>query len=243
MTHFPVVVCVDDPDQLESALAPFDENITETWHPGGDVQAKWDWWVTGGRWGGYFRYRPEHASLIIKGEQRWSSPEIKPGHCDGGPKFALDLDGMRSAAAAEARDSYAAWLKIITGTPEAIPWTKFRERISGETGYTAERARDEYHAQPRVKVLKGTEFDWFSSDAIEELQVSEEIYVERARAGAVPGWAILTLDGRWMEQGQMGWWAMSDDTEASRIGFWEASNAYIDSLPDATFLIAVDCHI
>jgi hypothetical protein len=46
-----------------------------------------------------------------------------------------------------------------------------------------------------------------------------------------------------MEQGSMGWWGLNDATDGSRIGYWEAANAYIESLPDDTFLVCVDAHI
>jgi hypothetical protein len=255
MTHFPVIVCLDDPSGLEAVLAPFDENLHAPCQDcqdgrecadescGVNPRAKWDWWVTGGRWGGYFRFRPEHASLVIPHEKQWSSPDVEPGYCDGGPKLALDLDGMRAEAAAQARERYAQWAKLTAGTPEALPWSVFTQNISEVNGYTIEQARTEYHSQPRVQAIKDTDFDWFASDAIAELQVPEQVYVERARASAVPGWAVVTTDGRWMEQGRMGWWTMSDATEGSKIGFWEAANAYIESLPDTTFLICIDCHI
>jgi len=254
MTHFPVVVCVDDPHDLDAALAPFDENLYEPCQDcqdgnscphedcGVNPQAKWDWWVTGGRWGGYFPYRDEHAGLIIKPEERWSSPELKPGYCDGGPKLALDLDRMRAEQMAKARDVYAEWEKVTAGTPDALPWRVFMQNISEGNGYTIDQARGEYHAQPRIVAIRDTDFRWYD-DPVEEFGVSEDLYVERARARAVPGWAILTVDGRWMEQGNMGWFGWNDATEGSRIGYWEVANAYIESLPDSTFLICVDCHI
>lgn len=241
MTHFPVVVCLDDLSNLASALAPFDENPTEDWHPSGDAQAKWDWYMIGGRWAGYFRYRPEHEDRIIQGDRGWSSPEVEPGWCDGGPKYALDLPAMREEHARRARVAYDTWNKITAGTPEALPWSVFAAKICEE--YDAKQAREEYYNQPRVQVIKDTDLDWFGGDAVEEMQVPEEVYIERARAGAVPGWATLTIDGRWMEKGQMGWWAMNDATEGSKIGYLEVANAYIDSLPDETYLVAVDCHI
>jgi hypothetical protein len=237
-----VVVCLDDPETLEAALAPFDENLTDEWHPGGDDTAKWDWWVIGGRWGGYFPFHPEHASLTITPEKSWSSPDIKTGYCDGGPKMALDLDRMRDEAAERAREVYAEWTKLTSGTPDAIPWTVFTENISEGNGYTIEQARAEYQAQPRVAILKGTDFQWFD-DPISSLQVPEDLYIQRGRLHAVPGWALLTRDGKWMEQGKMGWWAMNDASEGSKADYLEVANLYINELPDEAFLVAVDCHI
>lgn len=208
-------------------------------------QAKWDYWRVGGRWGGYFACRPGCTRLTIKPQARWDSPDIKPGRCDGGPKRALDLDGMRDERAAEARLRYAEYAGLVKDTPEALPWHTFSDNISPENGYTLEQAREEYHSQPRMQALKGTPFDEpFGDDPAEEFGgKSEQRYAEIARARAVPGFATVTTDGRWMAPGRMGWFAAHDDSEGDRIGYWEAANAYIGGLSDDTWLIAVDCHI
>lgn len=304
MSHFTVIVCLKSKDDLDAALAPFDENLEvepyrdyEAGSPAGhwatsilrekaglnpddasltwaevaeaynkhygeeedrlliddagrayamstrNKQAKWDYWRVGGRWGGYFPYRHKHEAEVIEPERSWDSPdEMKPRHCDGGPKRALDLDALRKEKADEAAKTYAEYQVAVAGTPDALPWSVFTENISPEGGYTIEQAREEYHSQPRVQAIKGTDFQWYD-DPIADFGVPQALYIERQRARAVPGWAILTADGRWMEQGRMGWWAMNDATEGSKIGYWEAANAYIESLPDDAWLIAVDCHI
>ena len=207
-------------------------------------ESKWDYWRIGGRWGGYFPYRNEHAALVIRAERGWDSPDdIMPLHCDGGPKSALDLKGMREEKAAEARKLYAEYHEVIAGTPAALPWSAFCDNISEVSGYDVEQARTEYHSQSRVQALRGSgTFKWHEN-VIEEFSVSESLYVERARARAVPGYATVTTDGRWMAPGKMGWFGMSSDGDDDRIGYWEASNAYIEALPDDAWLIAVDCHI
>ena len=78
---------------------------------------------------------------------------------------------------------------------------------------------------------------------ITEFSGTEKLYVERSRARAVPGYAVVTADGRWMAPGKMGWFGMGSDEESDRIGYWEASNAYIEALPDDAWLVALDCHI
>lgn len=344
MSHFSVVVCVEHPDKLEAALAPFDENMDVEPYPDyeegapedfwlyrslkgaaahyeagtgivpyqpdglgwstawskdtpevqrqkqrGDMEifrslpnpvtwadlvklhnerysdddeplslsedgraytmstrnpnSKWDYWRIGGRWGGYFRYREECRDQVIKPERGWDSPETITGDaCDGGPKSALNFDALRDAKAAEARKEWAAFHTLVASTPEARPWPEFAEMVDKIEGYTIQQARQEYHSQPRVEALKGSDFQWHD-DAIALFQKPERLYVEAERAQAVPGYALLTLDGRWMAPGQMGWFGCSSDDESSRIGYWEAANAYIDSLPDSAWLIAVDCHI
>lgn len=101
----------------------------------------------------------------------------------------------------------------------------------------------EYSSQPRVQKLQGTKFDFFSTDAVVHFSVTEDAYAERARQSAVPGYALLTTEGQWMAPGTMGWFGMSSDDQGSRDEYYRAANAYIDELPDDTWLILVDAHI
>lgn len=206
-------------------------------------ESKWDYWRVGGRWGGYFRVRPGCEAQVIKPERGWDSPDLVLANaCDGGPKAALDLAALREAKADEARKTYAEFHALVAGTPEARPWSEFVDLLDKVEGYTIDQARSEYHSQPRVEALKGSDFRWHD-DAIATFQKPERLYVEHERARAVPGYALVTIDGKWMAPGQMGWFGMGSDDESSRIGYWEAANAYIESLPESAWLIAVDCHI
>ena len=301
MSHFTVVVCIEDPEQLEAVLARFDENrevepyrdyqdgapsaywavaslreheglnpddATLTWAQVAEANnrryddepllliddegraysmsernpdAKWDWWAVGGRWNGYFSYRAEFARDVIHGEPGLGSGKSAPLHCDGGPKRALDLAALRDEKAAEARKTYAEFHALIAGTPKAKSWASFRADLDAKR-LTIEEARILYREQPAIQALDGTDFRWHN-DPLDEFSLPESLYVERQKARAVPGFATLTMDGRWMAPGRMGWFAMSTDTEDSRIGYWAAANAYIDSLPDDAYLVAVDCHI
>lgn len=206
-------------------------------------ESKWDYWRIGGRWGSYFPYRDGCTALVIKTERGWDSPnDTMPMHCDGGPKSALNLKAMREEKAAEARKLYAEYQETVAGTPAALPWSAFRDNIS-VGGYTIEQAREEYRTQPRVERLHASETFRWRDDCIGEFSVSEKLYVERERARAVPGYAVVTTDGRWMAPGKMGWFGVSTDGQDDRIGYWEASNAYIEALPDDAWLVVLDCHI
>lgn len=303
MSHFSLVVCLGDLNDLGDALAPYDENkevepyrdyedgepkdywlvdilrtenalnpdnATLTWgevaaahnarYPGDDPllvdeggrayhdstrnpDAKWDYWRIGGRWGGYFVVRPGRESQVLKPKRGWDSPDvIMANTCDAGPKSALDLDALREAKAEKARKTYAEFHALVAGTPEARPWSEFVALADKLDDYSIDQARQEYHSQPRVEAINGTDFQWHD-DAIATFQKPERLYVEFERARAVPGYALLTLDGKWMAPGRMGFWGVSSDTESDRIGYWEAANAYIESLPDTAWLVAVDCHI
>jgi hypothetical protein len=210
-------------------------------------QSKWDWYSVGGRWGGHLRYKPGHAGDVLLPEKTWSSPEKFPFFsCDGGPKRALDLGKVRQDAEDEARKLYRQYQNLVAGTPEAIPFRVFADNISEGNGYTIDRAREEYNSQPRVQRLnaEGSPFQyWFSKDVLEVFAVTEDAYAQQERDRALPGYALLTLDGQWMAPGTMGWFGMSSDTPEDRDDYTRAANEYIDSLPDDAWLITVDCHI
>lgn len=304
MSHFCVIVCIEDPSKLEAVLAPYDENLevdayrhfekgqpaqywavrtfreknglnpddsTLTWaqiaevhnrvwddeppmllDDGGNAYSvstrnpngKWDYWRVGGRWGGHFITTTPGDRRIYASKRGWDSPTvIARGTCDGGPRGLLDLDGTRQRAAAEAQERFGKWLVAVDATPEARPWREFADMIGQVEGYSRDQARLEYRSQPRMVALEGTEFGRMWGCPIAEYQMPEALYVERARAGAVPGYALVTLDGKWMAPGDMGWFGCSTDNEGDRIGYLEVANTYIESLPDEVYLIAVDCHV
>jgi hypothetical protein len=283
VSHFSVVVCIDDPDRIGEVMERWSEqrevepyrsyeeggpasywgvkslrekaglnpdDTTLTWAQVAEVhnrvwddsepmlvsedgraytmstynpESMWDWYTIGGRWAGYFVAR-------------------NGGRCDVGRKGDLDLDALRDVKAEEARKLYAEYEATVAGTPEALPWSSFCDNVSEGNGYTIGQAREEYHSQPRVQVLSRTDFRWHD-DVIAEFGIGVKRYVLQATARAVPGYATVTLDGRWMAPGRMGWFRCSDDEEGDRIGYWEAANAYIESVPDSAYLVALDCHI
>lgn len=207
-------------------------------------QSTWDYWRIGGRWGGYFPFRPEHRGLVVQGDGGWDSPDKRmPDHCDGGPKLALDLARLREEKADAARKTWTSYQALVAGTPEAMPWSVFRDNISEGGGYTVEQARTEYHSQPRVQRIAASEDFRWHDDAISQFGQPEKLYVAKETARAVPGYALVTLDGRWMAPGKMGWFGMSSESDSDRIGYWETANAYIEALPDSAILVALDCHV
>lgn len=209
--------------------------------------SRWDWWIVGGRWTGWFQVRPEwigHGDVINGTPGTMTEPNTDPDRCDGGPKRVLDFARTRDWAQVDEAERYAKFQKLIEGTPDALPWSSFIARHEAdEGGYSIDRARREFHTQPRVQVLKGTDFDWSTSESIERFQRPREEALARAAARAVPGYALLTLDGQWKEPGKMGWFGMSTDTPESADAYYAWANEYVDSLGDETLLVLVDVHI
>ena len=68
----------------------------------------------------------------------------------------------------------------------------------------------------------------------------KEHYAQSASSQAP--WAFVTADGDWLEKGQMGWWCVSDATQETRSTFEDAYRQYVADHPDL-IVTAVDCHI
>lgn len=208
--------------------------------------SKWDWYQIGGRWTGYFYSRPEytgHPDLIAGQPGTMTEPNFNRAKCDGGPKYMLDLPATRKMAEAEELGRHVEFCKLVEGLPEATLWSVFVERHKAdEDGYPIEQARADYHAQPRVLALKGTDFQYWN-DPFEHFQRPREEVLARAAAQAVPGYATLTLEGEWKEPGRMGWFGMSTDTPESQDAYYAWANEYVESLGDDIVLVLVDVHI
>lgn len=180
---------------------------------------QWDWYGIGGRWSGFFPLKPG-------------------GTADQVRKRYVDFARAREEAALRAAAAFEAWARCWTDH-QAEPWSAFFGRVSD--GYTLEKARAEYHAQPTIQ-------RWNKSDGrhqmrcpVEAFGYDREVYVRRCGNHALVPHAIVK-DGKWHERGEMGWWGtVSNEKDQDE---WDAEvQRLYDDLPDETMLTLVDCHI
>lgn len=174
---------------------------------------KWDWWVVGGRWGGF---------LKLKDSGDW---------VNSATKGEIDWEGMRDKAGNEAG---AKWDRVREIAPNL--WEQWDSVIARFGTDNLEQARKFYNTQSGRTALH-REFSFENDDCL----MAREAYVERARNRAVASFAVLK-DGQWMEKGRMGWFAAVSDPmpeEEWQAQVWEI----IQSAPDETFIHVVDCHI
>jgi hypothetical protein len=227
MSHYGLILCLPWADDrwreaADTAMEPFRID-DETGH------GEWDHWHTSGD----FWVRPECVDdpLIVPSTSAWPGDPLR---CDGGPKRALDLAGMRSAAVAAGREVWAAWQDAVRRHPPALTFDRLRPRCP-DTPTTW----DAFRAQPLVREFSARhaeEDDLFhtvwpndSSDVVAWFGADEERFVDREAELAVTEYALLTTDGRWF------------DVEVTP-GYRSLLRSYLDDLPDEAFIIALDCH-
>lgn len=196
--------------------------------------SKWDWWVVGGSWTGYFKAKP--GAEVKLGRQSLVCPvEVESGWGDQLRKGDIDWETIRNEAGEKAAKQYdEVHAEIIKGE-SWLPFEQFRD----EMNLTIDRARDEYLAQDVMKrKMRHKEYYWVNLD---EFLCTREEFIQAARDGACVPYAVVK-DGKWYQKGDMGWWGMSSN-EMSQAEWNRKFAELIDGLPDDTLFTAVDCHI
>lgn len=209
--------------------------------------AKWDWWVLGGRWCGFFPVKPDLAMTelagIKAGQGAGAASGLRPdrGNADQLRVSEVDFATARSEAEAHAHELFDRWERLVAVHGRAKSWT---ECLDGHQG-DRDAAREVYNSQPLVNAADRSREDggmgfrlgcWIIA-----LGYDRELYVTKQRNAALVPYAVV-YNGKWTAKGEMGWWSCSDD-KVSEAGWCERVARLYDDLPPDTLLTLVDCHI
>lgn len=191
-------------------------------------KSKWDWYVIGGRWSGFFKLKEDAKNTddtIIMNRN---------GMADQCMKGSIDYDGMVKDAIKEATEI---WNKanVLFAGETFEHWDSVRTRIE-----TIDEARKFYNEQPVVKRFSNSE-DFGIWVDVEEYDMPLEQYVQTQVNNVLSTFAVVK-DGVWYEKGEMGWWGMSTD-KMSQNEWNEKFKELLNSVSDDTILTLIDCHI
>ena len=200
---------------------------------------KWDWWVVGGRWRGYFPVKPGvDASLgdYSSYDRVFGAQDIESNRADQLKVEDLDLKRAMAEAELQARVAFDKWRTVyeLHGKPDS--WNTCYNQHKPDH----DAARKAYNSQPAIEAYK-KHVGFFFDCPVDTIGFDEEAYVSRQRLQSIVPYAFVK-DGKWVAKGDMGWWGMSNDHESQddwNAKFYEMLN----SLPPETQLTAVDCHI
>lgn len=212
--------------------------------------AKWDWYLVGGRWSNFFKLkqgargkRGQRPLVMGGGESN------EPGYADQCRKGDIDIEAMRREAFEASAKAYDLARSVVAGLPVHRSWEVVRSEHEGNI----EAARKAYKAQPAIVAWnKAEQAAWVDRknsywpfgifDGPDFLLTStREQHLAKGVAGAISTHSVLK-DGKWYERGTMGWWGFVHDEKDEET--WLSMFAQlIDGLPDDTLLTVVDCHI
>lgn len=221
--------------------------------------AKWDWWVVGGRWQGSLRVLPNKEEFAQRGELGTfgSLRGDEVVNADLVRKDALDFDTMKQEAVQRRREGWnSAFEKMRAKQPgltedqadqirfELIKlWAFNQERLKeGKLDLGGKRLWDV--VQESTPAVLSNHMDavlsYFDS-AISDSGDYEKIEDWINAAPAISSYAML-VDGKWIGKGEMGWFGMSSGDE-NQVTWEKRIEDAIQALPDDHYLAMCDCHI
>lgn len=201
--------------------------------------AKWDWYVLGGRWSGAFIRLKEGATSGVKGEP--GAFDNEPGY-DAARKRDIDFEAIRREGEQRGRLYYREIAAKCGGTipkPDILWPDLFTD--DRYAGLSIEEKREIYHAQEAVRIWDAAGFDTIIGPQIEDFQCTEDEYALRRANSAFVPYAVVN-DFEWNGRGDMGWWGVSANecpADEWNAKVWDMVNA----LPDDTLISFYDCHI
>ncbi|WP_105969326.1 hypothetical protein [Streptomyces geranii] len=251
MTKFFATVCLPPtpprkvPQAVAAIMAPYNSELTEEWRPDGH----WDWWAIHSGTGSAYLVLPQHDGdrrlVTAKSVPRRKAKldALGPLECHGGPRGLLDFDGMRNRAVRAEDDLLAAWTELTATHPPARPFTDFLARHEADPEkYSRSDAKADHLAQPLVQEVAqravrgdphfGTSF--LLNDPVAYFAHDHEEVRRWAVRVAVPGFALVALDGSWTDAGM--------DPETDTDDHWDRANRYLDDLDGEAVVVNVLCH-
>lgn len=201
-------------------------------------EARWDWWVVGGRWSGFFRLKPGVSRIV--GQPGVFGP-MREGHlyADCARVADIDIDAMQADGVHEVLEGWEKARAATTDVPSALVWDDFKASMAGADIDTIRAA---YWQQPMIKALRSAFPGLFEPDAlIESIRQDRETIISRAKSATFAVHAYLK-NGQWHEQGEMGWFGISHNDQPTDL--WHGQIAeMIASLEPSAWLTLIDCHI
>lgn len=181
--------------------------------------AKWDWYVLGGRFS---------EKLICRDGQRRDA--AKAGE--------VDWAAIEEAKLARHLPQFDRAVQVIAGRP--VPdWNKIREK-HGDAGI--DKARQEYNESPVMRDLRAARLDPFG-ETLQEAYANfdRDRFIADVRDGACATYAVVR-DAVWHQQGEMGWSGMASN-EMPAAGWNAKFRQMIAACTPDTLLSVYDCHI
>lgn len=207
------------------------ENRYGYWH---NPNAKYDWYTLGGRWAGFFKLKDNASGVAGKGSLVGGN-KAPLGWADSVKVKDIDFEGMFAQSKESANKTYDELEAVLKG--RQLPSWK---ACLAKYGDDVDAARKEYGSLDVVKDLNSSNF-FVMGDFVDYFGNSREEYLEKCKLQTMMPYAVL-MDGVWYQQGEMGWFGMSNDEmtqEEWNKQFWEV----INSLNPETELNLLDCHI
>jgi hypothetical protein len=216
---FPKKLEMNDEEIYAEATKYYEE---EELGPNGEVlstynpDSKWDWYEVGGRYAG---------RIAVKEGVEIDEPNFSWGW-DADSIAKVTANGTKTDSAYKKDIDFSQMHRTEEDYQSSIRYWELI--VEG-----AEPKNEE--EKERIK------FSFYKPEFYLERYKNKETYAECNSSFAM--WAVVK-DGVWYEKGQMGWWAMSNETNDEAVD-WDLNffDRFIKNLSEDTLITVVDCHI
>lgn len=178
--------------------------------------SKWDWYQIGGRYAG---------RIVVKEGVEIDEPTFS---------WAWDADSIEKITS-EGNRTDSAYKKDIDFSKMHRTEEKYNDAIRY---WELVVEGDTPNNKDEEDIIK---WSFYKREYFINRYKNKETYAECDSSFST--WAVV-IDGVWYEKGQMGWWAMSNETDDEAID-WEMNfyDRFIKPLSDDMLITVVDCHI
>lgn len=204
-----------------------------------NINAKWDWYVLGGRWTGFLKLKDGAEGQV--GEAGLMTSSARPGFGDSAIKNNIDFDGMRKSEAEDAGKTWDKVTRILGDVERPYSWEYVREiMFPGKL----QEAKDYYNNQSANKKIdewnRKNNHSLFGINPM-DFMITKEEHCAKAAESAISTFAVLK-DGVWYSKEETGCWGtVSGEKDQSD---WDKEiSKIIESLDDDTLISIYDCHI
>jgi hypothetical protein len=155
----------------------------------------------------------------------------------GGPIRLLDLDAMRAAGRRAWHYRWTLWQRVVAGTTPAQPYWRFLDRHrAAPARYPLAEAQRHYLAQARIAAMLTynalpNRIMELPAGHVEAFQAGEHSYAHLGWLSAVPGDALLCLDGSYL--------TVHTDHLATRLAYLAEANRRLTALGPRDYLVAL----
>lgn len=189
--------------------------------------AKWDWWVVGGRWRNALVHvdNPRFPEKLSRGDlsvleyldlKEGKQPAQPANHCDSAAICDIDWETMAEENRVRAVSRWEEFMRI---NPELKPGMS-RKDLDAFCDAGGK--------------INDTMYLWGAEKVPTKQEIENKAYSLTTYA--------LVKNGEWYEKGEMGWFGLSSN-EKSCAEWQELFEKLLDGLPEDTRITIVDCHI
>ena len=186
--------------------------------------AKWDWWVVGGRWAGY---------LPAKGVD-------SPRMLDCCRIREIDFDFVESETTKRMNEWFQKWQEFLNGKEFDIfegPRDKAISMGLLECKATKDLTEEDLKEKVCIPWDNGERYDVCKPMNEKELKITlREHFI------SIKGYARLDSNG-WQAPGDMGWFGCSSDTPEEHAKYSSSTLDFYKSGDHSDWVVIVDCHI